>query len=49
VVDFLLSKGIGRDRLLSVGYGEEVPVAKNDTEEGRSLNRRTELKIVRLQ
>ncbi len=49
VVDFLLGKGIGRDRLLSVGYGEEVPVVKNDTEEGRSLNRRTELKIVRLQ
>ena len=49
VVDYLVNKGIGRERLLSVGYGEEVPVAENNSEEGRGLNRRTELKIVRLQ
>ena len=48
VVDFLVNKGIRRERLLSVGYGEEVPVAENNSEEGRGLNRRTELKIVRL-
>lgn len=49
VVDYLVNKGIRQERLLSVGYGEEVPVAENKSEEGRGLNRRTELKIVRLQ
>ncbi len=49
VVDYLVNKGIGRERLLSVGYGEEVPLAENNSEEGRGLNRRTELKIVRNQ
>ncbi len=49
VVKYLDNKGIQIERLLSTGYGEEVPVAENDTEEGRRLNRRTELKIVRIQ
>lgn len=49
VVEYLVNKGIGRERLLSVGFGEEVPVAENNSEEGRGLNRRTELRIVRLQ
>lgn len=46
VVNYLISKGIAADRLTSVGYGEEQPIATNDTEEGRQMNRRTEFKIL---
>ncbi|MCW3086607.1 MAG: hypothetical protein JWP12_3973 [Bacteroidetes bacterium] len=46
VVAYLVSKGIAADRLTSVGYGEEQPIATNDTDEGRQLNRRTEFKIL---
>ncbi len=46
VVDYLISKGISPDRLTSAGYGEEQPIATNDTDEGRQLNRRTEFKII---
>jgi outer membrane protein OmpA-like peptidoglycan-associated protein/tetratricopeptide (TPR) repeat protein len=46
VNDYLLAKGIDRDRITYKGYGELLPVAGNDTEEGRGLNRRTEFKVV---
>lgn len=46
VVDYLIGKGIAADRLTSAGYGEEQPIATNDTDEGRQLNRRTEFKIL---
>jgi outer membrane protein OmpA-like peptidoglycan-associated protein/dipeptidyl aminopeptidase/acylaminoacyl peptidase len=46
VVDFLISKGIANSRLVAKGYGEIMPVATNDTEEGRQQNRRTEFKIL---
>jgi outer membrane protein OmpA-like peptidoglycan-associated protein len=48
VVDFLLARGIAGDRLIWAGYGEELPVADNSTPEGRALNRRTELKVIRI-
>ena len=41
-VDYLVAKGIDRSRLTSVGYGDERPVASNDTPEGREKNRRIE-------
>ena len=46
VVAYLNSKGISSDRLVAMGYGESSPVATNDTEEGRELNRRVEFKIL---
>ena len=46
VVDFLVKKGIEASRLTYKGYGFEQPMATNDTDEGRQLNRRTEFKIV---
>jgi len=46
VVEYLVNKGIDSKRLEATGYGETTPVADNDTEAGRALNRRTELKIV---
>ena len=46
VVDYLVKEGIKVSRLSFKGYGETQPVATNDTEEGRQLNRRTEIKII---
>ncbi|MGC9354654.1 MAG: OmpA family protein, partial [Mariniphaga sp.] len=46
VFEFLVDKGIEEERLRWAGYGEKRPVAGNDTPGGRSLNRRTTLKIL---
>jgi outer membrane protein OmpA-like peptidoglycan-associated protein len=46
VVVFLVSRGINRERLQWAGYGEDRPVATNETEDGRRLNRRTTIKIL---
>ncbi len=46
VVSYLVSKNIAAQRLGSKGYGETKPVADNKTEEGRAMNRRTEMKVV---
>lgn len=46
VVDYLVGRGISIDRLTFIGYGLAQPIATNDTEEGRALNRRTEFKII---
>ncbi len=48
VVEYLFSKGIETDRLISTGYGDRKPVGSNDTEEGRAINRRTELTIIEI-
>ena len=48
VVDWLINKGIDSKRLIYKGYGETIPIATNDTDEGRQLNRRTEFKITGL-
>ena len=45
VVDYLASHGIDKSRLTSKGYGKTKPIATNDTDEGRQLNRRTEFEI----
>lgn len=45
VKDYLTKKGIASSRMTSKGYGESMPVATNDTDEGRELNRRVELKV----
>lgn len=46
VVNHLISEGISADRLSARGYADSVPVADNNSPEGRSMNRRTELKIL---
>jgi outer membrane protein OmpA-like peptidoglycan-associated protein len=46
VVNYLVSKGVANNRLKYMGYGFEQPIATNDTDEGRQLNRRTEFKII---
>lgn len=42
VMKYVISKGISPDRLVAKGYGESKPIAPNNTQVGRSLNRRTE-------
>lgn len=46
VYNYLVSKGVAASRLTYAGYGDSRPVAPNDTEEGRALNRRTEFLIL---
>jgi outer membrane protein OmpA-like peptidoglycan-associated protein len=46
VVEYLINKGISASRLIPKGYGESKPIDRNDTEEGRQNNRRTEFKIL---
>jgi len=45
VRNYLISKGVNPDSLVSRGYGETQPVANNATEEGQARNRRTELRL----
>jgi OmpA-OmpF porin, OOP family len=51
-VNYLISKGLPKERVIAKGYGETQPVAPNslgkgkDNPEGRQKNRRTEYKII---
>jgi outer membrane protein OmpA-like peptidoglycan-associated protein/tetratricopeptide (TPR) repeat protein len=45
VVSYLTGKGVPATRLIAKGYGETKPVSDNKTEQGRALNRRTEMKV----
>lgn len=40
--EYLIARGIDGDRIVARGYGDERPIASNDTEAGRQLNRRIE-------
>ncbi len=46
VAAYLVSRGIKQERIAFRGYGMDVPVTTNETEEGRAMNRRTELKVL---
>ena len=45
VVGFLTANGVDASRLSSIGFGENSPIASNDTSEGRATNRRVEVKL----
>jgi OOP family OmpA-OmpF porin len=45
VLEYLVGAGVEARRLQSAGYGQEHPIATNDTPEGRALNRRVVLQI----
>jgi outer membrane protein OmpA-like peptidoglycan-associated protein len=49
VRDYLVAKGVARDRLEAVGYGPTKPIASNKTARGKAKNRRTEFRIVALE
>lgn len=46
VVDYMVSQGISKDRLVAKGYGESQPVADNATPAGKAKNRRVEMRIL---
>ena len=46
VKNYLASKGLVTSRFSVVGLGEAEPIATNDTDAGRSLNRRVEFAIL---
>ncbi|UKN00797.1 OmpA family protein [Paracrocinitomix mangrovi] len=46
VFNYLIERGIKKERLTFIGYGETKPVDSNDTEDGRQNNRRVEIKIL---
>lgn len=43
---YLVNAGVNGDNLTTKGFGESKPIASNDTEEGRALNRRVEIKVL---
>ncbi|MBO6533490.1 MAG: OmpA family protein [Allomuricauda sp.] len=47
VRNFLIDKGIDAGRLTAIGYGEEKPIATNNTRAGRAQNRRVEINLVK--
>ncbi len=47
VKKYLVSKGIDIKRIEAKGYGPKIPIADNATEEGKSKNRRTSLKVIK--
>jgi outer membrane protein OmpA-like peptidoglycan-associated protein len=46
VAAYLSSRGVVRSRVVTIGAGEQHPVAGNDTDQGRAQNRRVEITIV---
>ena len=47
VKTILVSDGVAAERIATQGFGQDRPVASNDTEDGRAQNRRTELTVTR--
>jgi outer membrane protein OmpA-like peptidoglycan-associated protein len=45
VANYLVSRGVARARIETIGYGEQYPIADNTTEAGRAQNRRVEIRI----
>jgi outer membrane protein OmpA-like peptidoglycan-associated protein len=46
VKTLLTLRGVAADRIDAFGYGKTMPIATNDTETGRQMNRRVEIRIV---
>ena len=46
VRNYFIGEGVDASRITAIGFGEQFPVASNDTEEGRQQNRRVEMEII---
>lgn len=44
----LIAKGVAKERLIAVGFGQNKPIADNTTDEGKAKNRRTEFHVAEL-
>lgn len=49
IIEWLAKNGVDKSRLEGKGWGEEHPVAKNDTKENKEQNRRVEFKLWELE
>ena len=47
VKSYLVNAGFSADNFSIKGFGESKPVSSNTTEEGRALNRRVEIKVLK--
>jgi OOP family OmpA-OmpF porin len=47
VMNYMIKKGVNKERLTAVGYGFDQPITSNDTEQGRARNRRVEFVPIR--
>ncbi len=45
-LEYLVTKGISKDRLSFIGYGEQKPIADNGSSEGRRTNRRVQFELL---
>ncbi|RYE36377.1 MAG: OmpA family protein [Sphingobacteriaceae bacterium] len=45
VKNYLIKKGVKKERIVAIPYGSTIPIATNKTEEGRQRNRRVEIKL----
>ncbi|MFC2123985.1 LamG-like jellyroll fold domain-containing protein [Bacteroidota bacterium] len=46
VREYFISQGVDTEKIVAKGYGEKEPVADNETDEGRAMNRRVEFRIL---
>jgi peptidoglycan-associated lipoprotein len=49
VYQYLITRGIAASRMRTVTYGEERPIADNNTAEGRAMNRRAHFVVLVIQ
>ncbi|MDX2197122.1 MAG: OmpA family protein [Cytophagales bacterium] len=47
VAEYLIKKGVDKNRLMYRGYGKNRPIASNTTDDGKKLNRRTEFEVLK--
>jgi OOP family OmpA-OmpF porin len=45
VKSYFINAGLNGNNFTVVGHGDKNPISSNDSEEGRILNRRTEIKV----
>jgi outer membrane protein OmpA-like peptidoglycan-associated protein len=49
VADYLYLKGIQKDRIKYTGKGKTLPLADNNSEKGKAINRRIEMKVLKIE